>query len=122
MIQDRPKVYVVNQAGHDFSAAERYGDIVFLSRGTQNKFAVGGMYRSFAEILEHSKPDDYLLTTGLTNMNVIAGAMLAYKHGKLNILLYKSSRYIERRIVISELLSCSHVMDQNFDLTKEESE
>jgi hypothetical protein len=100
-----PKVIIINRAGHDFSAAKKYGDLMFLSEGEQNRFAVGGMYRRFAETIEFSQPDDYLLLTGLTTMSTIAAAMFGYKHGRLNLLLFKNDKYIERKIVLSELLT-----------------
>lgn len=101
----KPKIYAVNQGGHDLSPALRYGEpIIYMTTGQQNRYGVAGMYRQFVAVLEDSQPDDYLLLTGLTNMNVIAAACLAYKHGRLNLLLYKDGRYISRNLVLSELL------------------
>lgn len=100
-----PRVYIINRAGHDFSAAEKYGELSYLSEGEQNRFAVGGMYRKFAELIEFSHEDDYLLITSLTVMSTIAASMMGYKHGRLNLLLFKNGKYIERKLLLSELLT-----------------
>jgi len=104
-------VYVVNRGCHDHSDAERFGKLVYLSEGAVNRYAVANMYRQFIEQMEDSKSDDYILLTGLSVMSSIACSIFARKHGRLNLLLYKSSRtpgerghYVDRAILIDELL------------------
>lgn len=96
-----PRVYIPNKSVHDFSAAEPFGRLVFLSEGNIKKYATNIMYRRFYEILQHSGPDDYLLVTGLTSLNLIACYILTKMHGRINLLLFKAARggrkeYIER--------------------------
>ena len=98
------KVYVVNKGGHDFSSAESYGELVYLSEGSLNRYAVTNMYRQFSDILKESDSEDYILLTGLTTMGVVACSIFSYLHGKLNILLFKQGRYVDRSLVLSELL------------------
>jgi hypothetical protein len=95
-----PKVYVVNKSNHDFSPALKYGDIVFLSEGTMNRYATNNMFRSFGEALEGSSADDYIVPCSLNVMNSIACAIFARKHGTLNLLLFKDGRYIERNHIL----------------------
>ena len=52
------KVYVVNKGGHDFSSAESYGELVYLSEGSLNRYAVTNMYRQFSDILKESDSED----------------------------------------------------------------
>ena len=99
------RVFVVNKGGHDFSGAERFGELVFLSEGQLSKFAVTKIYRQFAMKFRGSSPQDYVLLTGLTTMSCIACSCFTFLHGKLNLLLYKDGRYIERTVLLSELLS-----------------
>ncbi len=101
----KKKVYVVNKGGHDFSSAEYFGKIEYLSEGSLNKYAVTNMYRVFSSKLRDSQPNDYILLTGLTTMCSIACSIFAFMHGKLNILLFKGNRYVERSIVLGELLT-----------------
>ena len=101
-----PKVYVVNKSakgsgtGHDFSPAESYGEIIFLSEGPMNRYATNHMLREFTEIMDKSDPEDYIVPCSLNVMNSIACAVFAVKHRKLNLLLFKEGKYIERNLVI----------------------
>lgn len=104
------KVYIVNKGVHDYSDARRFGELVFLSEGAMNKYEISNMVREFAEKLLTSSPDDYLLTTGLTTMCVVAGGMFSRIHGRVNLLIYKPSRkggpgrYLERRVDYDQFL------------------
>ena len=96
---DRPRVYIVNRSSHDFSAAEQFGRIVFLSEGPMNRYSVNNMMRLFTDRMKDSLPDDYLVPCSLNVMNSIASAILAHKHGRLNLLLFKQGTYLERNII-----------------------
>lgn len=99
-----PTVFIVNKGGHNFEAAEQFGRLAYLSEGIASRYAVSKIYRDFAMRLRGSSPDDYLLLTGLTTMNVIACSCFAYIHGRLNLLLYKNDKYVERKLLLGELL------------------
>jgi len=105
------KVFVVNRGCHDHSDAERFGELVFLSEGAINRYAVSNMYREFVKHLWDSNEDDFLLITGLSVMSSLACSIFARMHGRINLLLYKASRtpevdghYVERTVMIDELL------------------
>lgn len=105
------KVYVVNKGGHDISAAEKWGELVYLSRGSMNRYATSNIYRKFVRHLSQSSPGDFILLTGLTVMSAIACSIFARKHGRLNLLLFHASRtegvephYVERVIDIDSLM------------------
>ncbi len=99
-------VYVVNKGAHDFDDAERFGRLVYLSEGPMNKFSVDKMYREFATRLRDSSPEDYILITGLTVMACIACSSFSFLHGgRLNLLLFKNNRYIERTLRLDKLLT-----------------
>lgn len=103
--ENRPKVFIVNKGGHDYSDALRFGLPVFLSEGPMHRHAIGTMYRVFSEALANSSPDDYILASGLTQMTAVAVAILAYKHGKVKFLLYDNEgTYVERDLVMGNLL------------------
>ena len=105
------KVFVINRGCHDLSDAERFGELVFLSEGSINRYAVSNMYREFVQHLKKSTKEDFLLITGLSVMSSLACAIFARMHGRINLLLYKASRmseveghYVERTVMIDELL------------------
>lgn len=96
------KVYITNKSGHDFSAAEVFGDFIFLSSGSINRYSVNRMHRQFIEALRNSEACDYLLPTALSTMNMIAACIFALKHGRLNLLLFKDGIYVERTLVFDD--------------------
>lgn len=95
-----PNVFIVNKSAHDFSEAEKYGDVVFLSEGPMNRYSTNNMIRQFKDKMKNSEPDDYIVPCSLNVMNSIACAIFAHKHGTLNLLLFKSGTYIERNHVL----------------------
>lgn len=101
------RVYIVNRGGHDYADAKRYGELHFLSEGQVSKYAVNKIYRMFAMQLRESCPEDWILITGLTVMSCIACSCFATLHGKLNLLLYQSGKYVDRRLMLTELLSAN---------------
>ena len=89
-------VYVFNKSLHDFSAAEEFVKIIFLSEGSMNRYSTNSIIRQFSEAMSQSKEDDYIVPCSLNVMNSIACAIFAHKHGSLNLLLFKDGTYIER--------------------------
>jgi hypothetical protein len=96
------KVFIVNRSAHDFSNASRFGTLTYLSSGEINRWNTNHMARIFEEVLASSSKEDYLVLCSLNIMNSIASAIFAAKHGRLNILLYKDGRYVERNLVFGQ--------------------
>jgi hypothetical protein len=102
-----PKVYIINKGCHDYSAAEKFGDITYLSDGILSRFSTGKMYRMFSDTLRDSDPGDHLLISGMTIMSVVAVSIFAHKHGRINLLLYnsgpnKKNDYVSRTLVLED--------------------
>jgi len=93
------KVFVVSKSAHDFSAAEDFGDLVFLSEGPMDRYAANNMHRQFEAEMRNSGPEDYVLLCGLSVMNVVATTIFVHLHGRLNLLLFKKGRYKEINLV-----------------------
>ena len=98
------KVFIINKSGHDFSGAAKFGEIIYLSEGRLEKYAVTEMYREFSEKLINSEPDDFILITSLASSCSVAAACFGFLHGRLNLLLFKEGIYIERKLKLDELL------------------
>ncbi|KKM75119.1 hypothetical protein LCGC14_1393450 [marine sediment metagenome] len=98
------KVYVTNKGGHSYEAAEKYGEIIYITEGTLNRFATNTLYRAFIDGMKDSQPDDYILITSMSIVNAIGAAVFARKHGCLNLLLYRSGEYVLREIDIDSLI------------------
>ena len=103
-------IFIVNKGCHDYSAAERFGNLVFLSDGSFNVLSTSRMFRKFAAALQTSKPDDFIIPTGLSTMSIIACCCFAVLHGRLNLLIYYTKNgkgkgvYRERTLVFEELI------------------
>ena len=94
------KVFIVNKSSHDFKPAEKYGEVIFLSEGSMNRYSTNSMIRQFSDVMENSSKNDYIVPCSLNVMNSIACAIFAHKHGCLNLLLFKDGLYIERNHVL----------------------
>ena len=97
-IRRKPKVYITNRGCHDYSAAEIYGELVFMTDGIINRYAIGETYRVFENYLKSSHSEDYLLVSGMPIMLVVAAGILSAKHNCLNLLMYKDGKYLKRNI------------------------
>jgi len=112
------KVFIPNRSGHDFSAAESYGELVFVSEGYIKKYNIAEMYRLCAEVIEASDETDYILQTGLPTLFGVLCASFAFKHGRLNLLLHEVNtsmphgRYVERQLVLDQLMTSSYIANQ----------
>ncbi len=102
-------VYVVNRSGHDYGAAEKFGNLIYLSDSIRNKTSrpkMNTIYRDFFHILKKSNSQDLLLDTGLPEMRSVAWAIMSHLHGRVNILKFltkeNESFYVERNIVFVE--------------------
>jgi hypothetical protein len=95
------KVYIINKGCHDYSPAENFGQLVFLSEGTLNRFNTSEMHRRFIHILRLSDPSDFILISGMAIMSSIACSIFATIHHRLNLLLWKSeTKTYEERIIV----------------------
>ena len=100
------KVFIPNKSGHNFSDAERFGELIYVTEGNVDRFNTSYMYRAFAEVFEgKSSKDDYLLVSSMNVLNCIAAACFARKHGTLNLLLFSRGEYVERELNIDALIT-----------------
>lgn len=95
------KVYIVNRGAHNFTEAQKYGRLVFMTEGFQPKYGVNTAYRRFVFCMQDSHEEDWLLLTGMSTLNAIASAIFASKHGRLNLLLFNGKGYVKRTIIIN---------------------
>lgn len=96
------KVFVVNKGAHDYSKAERFGELVFCTDGTLSKFDLNQMYRELTAAMREAGPDDWILLTSLTTLCSVACAIFGRRFGRLNLLIFKDNDYVERRIILND--------------------
>lgn len=93
-----PKIFIANRGSHDFEPAKRFGELVFITEGDLNKFAIGNIYRTFASVLALATPEDFFLPTSLPILSAIGTGILVNKFGVVKYLLFRGGQYIVRTI------------------------
>lgn len=93
------KVFIINNSGHDYSKAEKYGKLVYLTKGQVASYAANKSYREIADKMKDVTANDYILVTSLASLNCIAGWIIGYLRLPLNLLLYKDGKYIVRKML-----------------------
>lgn len=104
--QKRPIVWLVNRnTGHDYSGAEKYGELVPLTEGLAHPFATDRFLALVHERLAKYGEKDYLLLSGHLLQNAVAVAYLARKFGWLRFLAMhmKTRTYTERFLDLRHL-------------------
>lgn len=94
-------VYVLNKGAHNYTDAERFGELIFCTDGTLDRYDTSQMYRELFAAMKDSMEDDYILLTSLTSLCSIACAIFTAKHGTLNLLIHKDAGYVERKLVFN---------------------
>ena len=94
----RPRVYVPNKgAGHDYSPASKFGDLVFVTLGRVNPLNTGQIFRKWTDALKTSTKIDFIIVTSLNTLCMIGAALFAVKHKRLNLLMYTAEGVYRRR-------------------------
>jgi hypothetical protein len=93
-----PTVYIPNRSNHDFDAAKEFGELVYLTEGSLDRYDVSAICRDVVDVMSNSDPDDLLVIASLPVITSIAAALLAVRHGRVNFLLFKSGRYVRRTV------------------------
>ena len=94
------RVFVVAKS-HDCSDAKLYGELVYLTSGVLNPYAVSLMASRLEEKLKYSQPTDWLLLNGLPTAQALAVGILAAKHGRVRLLMFRKGKYVEREVTFN---------------------
>jgi len=101
------KLVFVPSKGHDFTPAEKFGTLVYLTEGHVSRLNVNQLFRQVQDGMRDAREEDMLLLTGINVLNCLAAAIMARRFGRLNILLYKlnegrDAEYVMRSIYLDE--------------------
>ena len=101
-----PKVYIINESGHDFSAARQFGKLIFITQGRVVGRQLNKHFRSAEEALRDFSSEDYILCTSLQILNFVVGYIIGWRHvSPIQVLYYHNGGYIILRYDFSQLLS-----------------
>jgi hypothetical protein len=99
-----PTVFIINRSAHNFSEAEKYGTLVFLTEGLIDADNLNLQTRMLWKGLSTFKEGDYILLTGLASSNLLVGYILGTLKKDLNILLYVKDKYVIHRLTLKNFL------------------
>ena len=97
------KVYVTNFSGHDFSKAEKFGEIAWITRGYVSFHSLDRVKFRICEEVDKSSEDDYLLLSGIPIICVLCATYWLWKHKKCKMLVHDKKKDGEyRELLISD--------------------
>lgn len=87
------KVWIVNEAGHDYTPAEVYGELKKLTLGDVNPLQLDRLNFHLARgIAQFTRPEDYLLISGTPVVNAVALHLWLTMHKKCNLLQWNAKK------------------------------
>ena len=95
-------VFVANFAGHDYTAAEKYGTLKYVTRGYISFNSLDRVKFQCAEGIKDSTPEDFLLVSGTAIVNAITALAWIAKHGVVQLLNF-DARSGDYRLVIASV-------------------
>jgi hypothetical protein len=93
------KVYVLNNGGHDYSGAAKFGEVVICSDGVIRKDDIAQMFRQLTQELTDFQECDFILVTSLASLCMIAAGIIADRFGCLNLLVFRDGRYVPKSVI-----------------------
>ncbi len=103
---NKKSVYVVNYNGQDMSNAERFGEFIYLTEGKSvNIFNTNVLLEEIKPKLVDVQENDFLLLSGHAVPNILAAALIWFKYGHVNILIFDArTREYEPRTITEKQL------------------
>lgn len=94
------KVYIVNNTNHDYSKAEQYGELVYVTKGKLPIFKTNTVRAMLEKGLVKFSKDDYLLISGPAIVSVMAATILYNNFDTVKFLVFdaKQQDYVVRHI------------------------
>jgi len=94
-VHDRRKtVWIVNEGGHDYSAAETFGNLIPVTVGAINPFNPDRIMVNVREIFKLARADDWVLISGNQMLCMVVFAMWLERFGTANILQWSTKKHI----------------------------
>ena len=97
------KVFILGDGGHDYSDAERFGDLTLIDIPPTVKWDMSAVYDILKRELKDSTADDFIIISHMTSICCIATAIMVEWYGKVNYLTFYKGRYSEKTISLDNL-------------------
>ncbi len=89
------KVYAVNLNDKDYSGAEEYGDIIYMTEGVLDLRKAHTYEQKIRNFLKNSTEEDYLLLSGPTLICCLAINVWLDNHKQCKVLYWSNGKYQE---------------------------
>ena len=96
------RVFIPANQGHDYSRADAYGTIHFVTEEPLPTSNFGHMRDLWRRALVNSSKEDWIVVSSLASHLAIGSAIFARRHGRLNLLVFDGGDYVGRTIVLQE--------------------
>lgn len=83
-------VWIVNEGGHDYDNAKKYGHLISLTQGTVNPFRTDRLADHIAQRLKGATKDDYVLLSGSPILNGLTMSLWLFKFPRCNTLQWST--------------------------------
>lgn len=100
---EKPKVFVTNFAGHDYTDAERFGELTWITKGYVSFHSLDRVKFAICEKIMASAPQDWLLLSGIPVISALAAAFWYHRHKQVKLLvLDKKQKDKYRELIVTE--------------------
>lgn len=82
------KVYITNY-NHEYLEAKDYGELVPITSGFVDLTSLDRVRSQVIEKIADSKPDDYVLVSGIATIVVIACLVWFHKHKQIRLMIWR---------------------------------
>lgn len=84
----QPVVWLINQGGHDYETAKKFGRLMPMTTGGVNVFSPDRLMVTIGPRLKVAAVEDYLVVSGSPLLNALVVAMWLHRFEKANLLLW----------------------------------
>lgn len=96
-----PRVMIVNSYGNPVDRASKWGEIIEITQGNLNPFAIDRLAWSISPKLNQFSAEDYLLLTGPGSGHIISTLLILNRLEAFNCLRYEASTRNYEKVIIS---------------------
>lgn len=99
------RVFVLNKSAHDFSSAESFGELIFVTDGHYNIFNTGQLIQFLANFFsDFDSQEDFLVMSGSPFVASLAFTYLINNVNSVKLLLFDAKQriYIPRTLTFTQ--------------------
>lgn len=98
------RVYVPNDAGHNFTPAEEFGRLVYITKGFIPRSNVEAFAGRCEKAMRSSTEEDLIVVSSLNIFVAVVVGIQAAKFGIVHLLQWKRDRYVLRTVDFEALI------------------